>query len=107
MFGFEKENIDFLRNATFGEMSQAISRLERLMDLDGAGKDIVVFYSGHGMPEERTKEPYLIPVDINGKTLTRIVIKDRCKLKKLAFTETVMSFKQELDNYIKYKKSHS
>jgi hypothetical protein len=49
----------------------------------------------------------LVPVDINGKTLTRIVIKDRCKLKKLAFTETVMSFKQELDNYIKYKKSHS
>ena len=71
MFGFKKENIDFLRNATFGEMSQAISRLERLMDLDGEEKDIVVFYSGHGMPEEQTKEPYLIPVDINGMNVSQ------------------------------------
>jgi len=71
MFGFEKENIDFLRNASFGEMSQAISRLERLMDLDGENKEIVVFYSGHGMPEEITKEPYLIPVDINGMNVSQ------------------------------------
>ena len=80
MFGFEKENVDFLRNATYGEMSQAISRLERLMDLDGDGKDIVVFYSGHGMPEENTKEPYLIPVDINGMNVSQgISLKDLMK----------------------------
>lgn len=80
MFGFEKDNVDFLRNATYGEMSQAISRLERLMDLDGEGKDIVVFYSGHGMPEENTKEPYLIPVDINGMNVSQgISLKDLMK----------------------------
>lgn len=80
MFGFEKENIDFLKNATFGEMSQAISRLERLMDLDGEGKEIVVFYSGHGMPEESTKEPYLIPVDINGMNVSQgVSLKDLMK----------------------------
>ena len=77
MYGMPKENIDFLKNATLGEMTQAISRLERLMDLDGKGKDIVVFYSGHGMPEEKTKEPYLIPVDINGNNVSQgIALKD-------------------------------
>ena len=71
MYGFEKENIDFLRNATFGEMSQAISKLERLMDLDGENKEIVVYYSGHGMPEDQTNEPYLIPVDITGMNVSQ------------------------------------
>ena len=71
LYGMPLENIDFLKNATYGEMSQAISRLERLMELDGENRDIVVFYSGHGMPEEQTKEPYLIPVDINGNNVSQ------------------------------------
>lgn len=80
MFGFEKENIDFISNATFGEMNQAISRLERLMDLDGEGKEIIFYYSGHGMPEESTKEPYLIPVDIDGLNVSQgISLKDLMK----------------------------
>jgi hypothetical protein len=80
MYGMPIENIDFLKNATFGEMSQAISRLERLMELDGENKDIVVFYSGHGMPEEQTKEPYLIPVDINGTNVSQgIALKELMK----------------------------
>ena len=80
LYGMPLENIDFLKNATFGEMSQAISRLERVMELDGADNDIVVFYSGHGMPEETTKEPYLIPVDINGTNVSQgISLKDLMK----------------------------
>ena len=71
MYGMPLENIDFLQNATFGEMSQAISRLERLMELDGENKDIVIYYSGHGMPEEQSKKPYLIPVDINGNNVSQ------------------------------------
>lgn len=71
LYGFEKENVEFLRNATYGTMNQAISRLERLMDIDGKGKEIVIFYSGHGMPEEKTKEPYLIPIDISGNNVNQ------------------------------------
>ena len=29
----------------------------------------LIFYAGHGLPDEQTKEPYLIPVDINGSDL--------------------------------------
>lgn len=80
LYGMPLENIDFLKNATFGEMSQAISRLERLMDLDGENNDIVIYYSGHGMPEESSKEPYLIPVDINGNNVSQgIALKDLMK----------------------------
>jgi hypothetical protein len=71
LYGFEKENVVFLRNATYGTMNQAIARLERLMEIDGKGKEIVIFYSGHGMPEEKTKEPYLIPIDISGNNVNQ------------------------------------
>tara|TARA_B110000285_G_scaffold134866_1_gene151138 strand:- start:155 stop:703 length:549 start_codon:yes stop_codon:yes gene_type:complete len=41
------------------------------MDLDGENKEIVVYYSGHGMPEDQTNEPYLIPVDITGMNVSQ------------------------------------
>lgn len=71
LYGFKPDNIDLKNNATFGEMSQALSKLERLMDIDGKDKEIVVYYSGHGMPDETTKEPYLIPVDISGYNVSQ------------------------------------
>ena len=66
MYGLSRENIFLLKNATYGEISQNIAKLERLMVLDGEDSEIIVFYSGHGMPDEQTKDPYLIPVDISG-----------------------------------------
>ena len=41
------------------------------MDLDLENKEIVVYYSGHGMPEDQTNEPYLIPVDITGMNVSQ------------------------------------
>ena len=66
MYGLSRENIFLLKNATYGEISQNIAKLERLMVLDGEDSEIIVFYSGHGMPDEQTKDPYLMPVDISG-----------------------------------------
>ena len=28
--------------------------------------ELVFYYSGHGLPSDATKEPFLIPVDVNG-----------------------------------------
>lgn len=80
MYQIPRENIDLLKNATFGEISQHISKLERLMDLDGQDSEIIVYYSGHGMPDEITKDPYLIPVDISGLNVNQgISLKDFMK----------------------------
>lgn len=40
--------------------------------------EVFVYYAGHGLPDEYTKEPYLIPVDISGKNA-----KDGIKLQDL------------------------
>ena len=32
--------------------------------------ELFVYYAGHGLPEEKSRDPYLMPVDISGKYLS-------------------------------------
>jgi uncharacterized caspase-like protein len=36
------------------------------MELDKGEAEVIFYYSGHGLPEEGTNTPYLIPVDVSG-----------------------------------------
>jgi hypothetical protein len=64
--GFSKQNVVVLKDATKGQMSQEIAKLLRYAELGKGESEILFYYSGHGLPEETTKEPYLIPVDVSG-----------------------------------------
>ena len=83
-FGIPKENITYLANGTLGQMKQKIALLNAIMKNSSGDLDIYFYYAGHGAPDEQTKEPYLIPVDVSGTQ-----IKDGIKLKDVysAFTE--------------------
>ncbi len=39
------------------------------MEVTGGKAEFILFYSGHGLPDEKNKEPYLIPVDISGSNI--------------------------------------
>lgn len=69
-FGLPKENITLLINATVGQMNQAIDRLASLAKVYDGEAELIFYYAGHGLPDEDTKEPYLIPVDVSGSDLT-------------------------------------
>ena len=73
MYGIPNENIILLVNATYGEMSQAISKFKKLMEFDGEDNKFVFYYSGHGMPHEQTNDPYIMPVDISGYTVDQAI----------------------------------
>jgi hypothetical protein len=69
-FGVPQKNIFYLTNATAANIKQAINKLNGIIDaLDGKAK-IIVYYAGHGLPDETTKEPYLIPVDVSGTDIS-------------------------------------
>jgi hypothetical protein len=68
--GIPEKNITFLLDATSGQISQGISKLKLLSKASGGKSQLIVFYAGHGLPDEKTKEPYLIPVDVNGSNVT-------------------------------------
>lgn len=57
-------------NATYGQMKQAIAWVQNLSKIEGGNAEIIFYYSGHGLPDEITKEGYLMPVDISGNNVS-------------------------------------
>ncbi len=66
--GLDSTNIVYLENATQGQMRSYFGSAEspnaKLKRMLRPGKsDVFVFYSGHGAPDLRTSNAYLVPVD--------------------------------------------
>ncbi|NVO11942.1 MAG: caspase family protein [Bacteroidales bacterium] len=68
--GIPEKQVKLLPNATAGQISQGLAWLSNLARVDNGKAELVFYYSGHGLPDEQTKEPYLIPVDISGNNVT-------------------------------------
>ena len=64
--GVPEENVTLKTNATLGQMKQSIQKLTKLDELSGGKAEIIFYYSGHGLPDEESKEAYIMPVDISG-----------------------------------------
>lgn len=69
ILGVPKDNIIFLTNARAIEMDNAIGKLNPIIKALNGKAEIFFYYAGHGFPDEKTKEPYLIPVDVSGTNL--------------------------------------
>ena len=64
-FGIKEEHVIFLKNANATKMNKAIKKLEGISEILKSKMEIIVYYAGQGLPEEKTKEAYIIPVDVS------------------------------------------
>jgi hypothetical protein len=64
--GYPKDQIYLLIDPTSSQIKQNIEKLIKAIEIEKGKAEILFYYSGHGLPDENTKEPYLIPVDVNG-----------------------------------------
>lgn len=64
--GVPEENIFLLKDGIGSQMKREIDRLVKLIEYEAGEASVIVFYAGHGFPDENTKESYLMPVDITG-----------------------------------------
>jgi len=71
--GVKEENMHFLINATSGQMSQEIDLISKILSKVGNEAELIVYYAGHGYPDESTKVPYLIPVDVSASNLSSAI----------------------------------
>ncbi len=69
ILGVPEENIIFLTNARAIQMHRAINKINMIANITKGKADIFFYYAGHGFPDELTKEPYIIPVDVSGADL--------------------------------------
>ncbi len=65
-----EQNIIYVTNAGVVRMKQAFSQLNSVIKNLNGEAEIIVFYAGHGYPNEQTKEPYLMPVDVSSNSLS-------------------------------------
>ena len=70
--GVEKNNIVLLTNATAAKINQEVDFITRLAARDPQA-EIIFYYAGHGFPDENSKVPYLIPVDVNASNLNSAI----------------------------------
>ena len=86
--GIPESNIKFVPDATLNEMNYQFSWLEdALKAYDGQARAIV-YYTGHGMPDESSKEAYLLPVDGFSKSPSTSALSTKVLYNKLRQMDT-------------------
>lgn len=60
--GFPSEHVVYVADASRNDLVYAIAQIKRLVALDNQAK-LLVYYAGHGIPDEATRTAYLLPVD--------------------------------------------
>ena len=69
VLGMPERNIHFVENAT---LNNVIVELDWLKDVCTAYKgsaSVIIYYAGHGVPDEATGKAYMLPVDGSGKNV--------------------------------------
>ena len=67
--GVSPGNIVYRENATAAQMTGAIAKVKKLTKVIGPKSEVIVYYAGHGLPKEITKEAFLMPVDVTGTNI--------------------------------------
>ena len=69
LLGVPESNVFFYSNLTSAPMKKQITIISDIIsELDGKG-ELIFYYAGHGYPEEVSKTPYIIPVDVSGESI--------------------------------------
>lgn len=61
--GIPQSNIKFVADATLNNIKRQLSWLSQVMDVYQGEANIIFYYAGHGIPDEKDKSAYLLPVD--------------------------------------------
>lgn len=71
--GFDEANVYFLTDATAGAMGQKIDLISKMVTKVGNQAEVIFYYAGHGLPDETTHIPYLIPVDVTAASIDNAI----------------------------------
>lgn len=64
--GLVDKQVLFYPNATFGKMNKAVRDIKSIAAAYDGKINLLVYYAGHGIPDNATKDAYLMPVDADG-----------------------------------------
>jgi hypothetical protein len=73
VLGIQEKFVLLSVDATYVVMKSQVQRAIDIAKVVGPTAEIVFYYAGHGFPDQTTKIPYLIPVDVSASNLTSAI----------------------------------
>lgn len=67
--GLPQKNIKIYKDATYGTMLSAIENIQEIAKAYSGKISVIFYYAGHGIPDETSREAFLLPVDANGRNM--------------------------------------
>lgn len=64
--GIPKDNIKYANNLSYGKMRKTINDVLDLVDMLKGEGNLIIYYAGHGIPDNKSKDAFLMPVDADG-----------------------------------------
>lgn len=68
--GLPETNVRLLTNATLNDMKHEIGWLRQVIDTRKGKAKVIFYYAGHGIPDEKDRQAYLLPVDGYGSDVS-------------------------------------
>lgn len=66
VLGIPEENIRYREDATLNNILSEVNWVSNVASIYGGDARVIIYYAGHGMPDESTQTAYLLPVDGSG-----------------------------------------
>lgn len=63
VLGIPKTNIHYYENATYGTLQRTLLDIKDVDDAFEGDTDLIIYYVGHGVPDDATKEAFIVPSD--------------------------------------------
>lgn len=64
--GIPSQNVKYHSNLSFGKMRKALADIVDVAGVIGEDVNLLVYYAGHGIPDNKTKNAFLMPIDSDG-----------------------------------------
>lgn len=68
--GMPSSNVHLVKDATLNNIKREVNLMKQIAAAYGGKASFVVYYAGHGIPDESSRESFILPVDGFGSDLT-------------------------------------
>lgn len=67
--GMPEKNINLYEDATYGNIITAVEKMKQVADAYEGEASVILYYAGHGFPDEKQSTAYLLPIDGNASDI--------------------------------------
>lgn len=61
--GLPQSNVHLIKDATLNNIKRGLNLMKQISEAYKGEASFIIFYAGHGIPDEKTKDAFLMPVD--------------------------------------------